>query len=49
MYSNISVPEDDLCKYCDQKCPENIYNCTILQQAMNSKKAVYKWVWIKKD
>ena len=46
MKAKISIPEDDICKVCDETCPENVYDCPILQQAMNSKQAVYKWCWI---
>jgi len=49
MKANISVPKDDSCIFCDQECPEDVYDCMILQQAMNSKKAVYKWCWVKNE
>ena len=58
MRTNISLPKDDLCEFCfdgcksaidNPKCPENIYDCEVLQSAMNEKKAVYKWIWVKKD
>jgi hypothetical protein len=47
MKAKISLPQDDLCKFCDNVCPENVYDCDILQQAMNSKQAGYKWCWLK--
>ena len=49
MKANISVPKDDLCKVCDQECPDNVYDCAILQDAMVKKQASYKWCWLKNE
>lgn len=49
MKTNISLPKDDMCKFCDQTCPENIYECLTLTEAINRKQALYLWCWTKKE
>ena len=49
MKTNISLPKDDKCGFCDQKCPDNIYDCEILSEAINKKQCVYVWYWTKKE
>lgn len=46
--TNISLPEDDICKLCNEKCPANIYDCPTHQKMVNEKKAVYLWCWVPK-
>jgi len=49
MKTNISLPEDDLCKLCEEKCPKNVYDCETLTQMINRKKALYVWCWVPKE
>lgn len=45
MKTTISLPENDICKCCEDICPENIYDCEKLQQLINNKKSQYVWCW----
>lgn len=49
MKTNISLPKDDRCKLCDdnRNCPENVYDCIILNDAINTKTAAYIWTWVR--
>jgi len=49
MRTNISLPKDDHCSICDEQCPENIYDCPKLNEAIATKKAYYGWCWFAKE
>ena len=49
MRTNITLHQDDICKVCNEKCPNDIYECELLKNLINQKKALYKWCWILKD
>ncbi len=51
MRTTINLPKDDKCEICENKdnCPEDIYDCLILNDMINTKKAFYAWSWFKKD
>ena len=33
MRTQIKLPENDICIFCDGNCPDNIYDCEILNKA----------------
>lgn len=42
------VSDKDICKFCNDTCPENIYDCPMLNEAIATKKASYLWCWMNK-
>lgn len=48
MKTKLIISQDDICGYCDEKCPNDIYTCPKLIDAINKKNAVYCWSWMKK-
>lgn len=49
MKTNINLPKDDKCVCCNNKCPDNIYECDILNKLIVQKKSQYIWQWTLKE
>lgn len=43
------LSDEDICNICDNKCPENIYDCPNLNEAIKTKNASYIWCWVHRD
>lgn len=45
MKTEILLPAIDICKCCYEKCPDDIYDCIILNHLIQRRAAEYVWCW----